>query len=80
MINNKLNSLRAEREKNDAKIAKLKDANKELDGKITELENTCIVGMVREYSMTPELLAELSDAMKNGKAPGKAVMEVEHED
>lgn len=66
MTNNKLNSLRGEREKNNEKISKLQEANKELDEKITELENTCIVGMVREHSMTPEQLAELLLKLKNG--------------
>ena len=79
MTNNKLNSLRAERRKNDEKIAKLNDANTELDGNITELENTCIIGIVREYALTPELLAELLSSVKKGVIPGKAALEVEHE-
>ena len=44
----KIVKLKTEREKNRDKISELQARNKELDGEITELENTDIVGMVRE--------------------------------
>ncbi len=68
-MNTKVQSLQSEREGNLAKIAKLQNRNKEIDAKITELENTSIIGMVREYSLTPDMLAELLNAMKSGKLP-----------
>jgi cell division protein FtsB len=55
----KIVKLKTEREKNSNKISELQARNKKLDGEITELENTDIVGMVRELGLTPESLAEL---------------------
>ena len=55
----KIVKLKTEREKNNSKISELQARNKKLDGEITELENTDIVGMVRELGLTPESLAEL---------------------
>jgi cell wall-associated NlpC family hydrolase len=55
----KIVKLKTEREKNSDKISELQARNKKLDGEITELENTDIVGMVRELGLTPESLAEL---------------------
>ena len=68
-MNTKIQSLQSEREGNLAKIAKLQNRNKEIDAKIIELENTSIIGLVREYSLTPDMLAELLNAMKSGKLP-----------
>ena len=50
----KLEKYRAERERNNAKIAELKEENRELDRLITELENTEIIGLVRAENMRPE--------------------------
>ena len=61
-MNPKLNKMRAEREKNERKIAVCRSRNAELDKKITELENLEIVGMVRSMGMTPEELAALIHA------------------
>ena len=57
-MSKKLEKYRAEREKNNAKIAELKEENRELDRVITELENTEIIGLVRAENMRPEELAE----------------------
>lgn len=46
-MSSKINRLRAERGKNDEKIAVLRARNNEIDKQITELENLDIVGMVR---------------------------------
>ena len=57
-MSKKLEKYRAERDKNNAKIAELKEENRELDRVITELENTEIIGLVRVENMRPEELAE----------------------
>lgn len=46
-MSSKINRLRAERGKNDEKIAVLRARNNEIDKQITELENLDIVGIVR---------------------------------
>ena len=66
-MSSKINRLRAERGKNDEKIAVLRARNNEIDKQITELENLDIVGMVRSMGMTPEELAALIKASKNGQ-------------
>lgn len=66
-MSSKINRLRAERGKNDEKIAVLRARNNEIDKQITELENLDIVGMVRSMGMTPEELAALIEASKNGQ-------------
>ena len=63
-MSSKINRLRAERGKNDEKIAVLRARNNEIDKQITELENLDIVGMVRSMGMTPEQLAALIQASK----------------
>ena len=57
-MSKKLEKYRAERDRNNAKIAELKEENRELDRVITELENTEIIGLVRAENMRPEELAE----------------------
>ena len=63
-MSSKINRLRAERGKNDEKIAVLRARNNEIDKQITELENLDIVGMVRSMGMTLEQLAALIQASK----------------
>lgn len=58
-MNPKIEKLKAERSKNAEKISTLQERNRKLNEQITKLENTDIVGMVREIGMTPEQLAEL---------------------
>ena len=53
-MNSKITRLRAERGKNDEKIAALRARNNEIDRQIIELENLDIVGMIRSVGMTPE--------------------------
>jgi hypothetical protein len=64
----KIVKLKTEREKNRDKISELQARNKELDGEITELENTDIVGMVRELGLTPESLGQLLKGLKKSPA------------
>ena len=55
----KIAKIRAAIDKNDARIAAWQEKNRALKNQLIELENTDIVGMVREIGMTPEELAEL---------------------
>ena len=64
----KIVKLKTEREKNRDKISELQARNKELDGEITELENTDIVGLVRELGLTPESLGQLLKNLKKSPA------------
>ncbi|MFR0797907.1 MAG: DUF4315 family protein [Oscillospiraceae bacterium] len=48
-MNPKIIKLKAERAKNDEKIAALRSRNRELDESIVELENTDIIGLARAY-------------------------------
>lgn len=68
-MNPKITKLQAERGKNVDKISVLQTRNREIDGQITELENLDIVGIVRDNGITPEMLAELIQAMKQKSIP-----------
>ena len=68
-MNPKLPKLKAEKEKNLRRIDSLNARNEEIDAKIMELENTDIVGIVRENGITPEALAELLKTLKNDILP-----------
>ena len=61
--------LKAERAKNDAKIAALQSRNRELDESIVELENTDIIGLARATGMSMEELAQFLTQLKRGGAP-----------
>ncbi len=67
-MNKKIQKLRVERAKNDEKVAELLARNKEIDDEITELENTDIIGIVRESGLTPDELVELIQRMKSDPA------------
>lgn len=69
----KIEKLRAERDVHIEKARKHTDAAKELEGKITDLENTSIIGMVRQSGLTPAELLELIELFK--ESPVKAVNE-----
>ena len=58
-MNPKIAKLRAEKNKNCDRISSLQERNKRIDERILKLENTDILGMVRELGMTPDQLAEL---------------------
>ena len=66
-MNPKIQKLRAEQEKNNEKIRKLQERNAELKEQIRELENTDIVGIVRDTGITPEELAALLQTLKQEK-------------
>jgi len=67
-MNPKVKNLLAEKEKNRQKIANLQAKNQEIDAMIKEIENTDIIGLVRENSMTPDMLAELIKSWKENEA------------
>ena len=66
-MNKKVVKLRAERANNDEKIAALQSRNEEIDRQIIELENTDIIGMVRESGLNPDMLAALIQSMKQNR-------------
>lgn len=68
-MNPKISRLRAEREKNNGKIAALQTRNRELDESIVELENTDIIGLARATGMSMEELAQFLTQLKRGGAP-----------
>ena len=68
-MNPKIIKLKAERAKNDAKIAALQSRNRELDESIVELENIDIIGLARATGMSMEELAQFFTRLKRGGAP-----------
>lgn len=68
-MNPKINKLKAEKAKNLRKIAEMIARNEEINAQVTELENLDIIGMVRDNSITPELLAELIREAKKHPLP-----------
>ena len=68
-MNPKISRLRAEREKNNGKIAALQTRNREIDSQIMELENTDIIGLARATGMSMEELAQFLTQFKRGGAP-----------
>lgn len=69
-MNPKVIKLKAEREKNCAKIEKLTARNKKIDVDIVDIENTDIVDMVREQGLTPDMLMDLLQRMQKNPLPG----------
>ena len=68
-MNPKIIKLKAERAKNDEKIAALRSRNRELDESIVELENTDIIGLARASGMSMEELAQFLTRLKRGGTP-----------
>lgn len=68
-MNPKVAKLKEEREKNCEKITALQARNKKIDVSITEIENTDIIGMVRDFAFSPDQLMELLRAMKKTPMP-----------
>lgn len=67
-MNPKIEKLRQERAKNDSRIQSFQTRNKAIDSRIEALENTDIIGMVRENGITPEALARLITKLKTDPA------------
>ena len=68
-MNPKIIKLKAERTKNDEKIAALRSRNRVLDESIVELENTDIIGLARATGMSMEELAQFLTQLKRGGTP-----------
>ena len=71
-MNPKVVKLKEEREKNSSKIASLQARNKKIDADILAIENTDIIGMVREYGFSPDELMELIKAATKNPIPAPA--------
>lgn len=76
-MNSKIKKLKAERKKNDEKIAVCRSRNAEIDKQIMELENLDIIGLVRSMGLTPEQLAALIQPSGNA-APAVREEETDH--
>lgn len=63
-MNPKIKKLREEKEKNQSRITRLQHRNKVIDEKVIELENTEIIGLVRESSMDLDALATFLQSQK----------------
>ena len=79
-MNPKIMKLRGELEKNKSKISDLQGRNRELEKQIRELEDTDIIGMVRENGMTMEQFAELFRRMQVAPAPATSEKEALNHD
>ena len=82
-MNPKVEKLREEKAKNCAKIEKLTARNKVIDETVRSLENSDIIGLVREMGLTPDGLAELLASLKAAPVPvsnPKTSKEESHED
>ena len=73
-MNPKILKLREELDKNRNKIADLQAKNRELEKKLRELEDTDIIGMVREHGMSMEEFIELFHKMRGTQTTGKEVI------
>ena len=67
-MNPKVEKLRAELDKNKAKISGLQSRCREIEHQITELENGDILELVHSHSLDITQLAALIDAMKTNPA------------
>ena len=79
-MNTKILMLRGELEKNKRKISDLQGRNRELEKQIRELEDTDIIGMVRENGITMEQFAELFRRMQTAPAPATSEKEALNHD
>ena len=69
-----------ENHENKGKISDLQGRNRELEKQIRELEDTDIIGMVRENGMTMEQFAELFRRMQAAPAPATSEKEALNHD
>ena len=72
-MNQKIQKIVTEIEKIKGKITTQQARLRELEQQKTELENTEIVGMVRGLEVTPEELASIIQAIRNGNTGGLPV-------
>ena len=74
-MNPKIQKLKAEKEKLLVKRASIDARCDAIDAQITELENTDIVGIVREMGVTPDELAELLKKLMESPLPSEKTEE-----
>ena len=74
-MNPKIPKLKAEKEKLLTKRASIDARCDAIDAQITELENTDIVGIVREMGVTPDELAELLKKLMESPLPSEKTEE-----
>ena len=79
-MNAKITKLRADNARDREKIASLQAKCKKRDQQIRELENTEIIGLVRETGMTIEQFAELFQNMKGALPPAQVAPPQEEAD
>ena len=72
-MNPKINKLKAEKAKKLRRIAEMTARNEEIDAQVTELENLDIIGMVRDYGLSPDQLMELLRELKQTPIPEDSV-------
>ena len=72
-MNPKVVKLKEVLEKNSEKIVKLQARNKTIKTTIIEIENTDIIGMVRDYGLSPDQLMELLRELKQTPIPEDSV-------
>lgn len=68
-MNPKIVKLREEKAKNCTKIEKLTARNEVIDETVKSLENSDIIGLVREQGLTPDELAALLASLKAAPLP-----------
>ena len=63
-MNKKIKKLLEEKEKNEEAISRKQARNAEIDRQVEQLENTDIIGIVREHQLHPDQLADLLRSLK----------------
>jgi predicted nuclease with TOPRIM domain len=66
-MNPKMQKLRQEHEKNEARMERLKGRNRAIEKKLQELESTEILGLVHQYDMDAEQLAAFLSRINLGE-------------
>ncbi|MBQ9408503.1 MAG: DUF4315 family protein [Clostridia bacterium] len=77
-MNPKIRKIDEETAKNNAKIAKLQERNRELAHQRMEIENTDIIGLVRSVGLTPDQLAALIRGAKPTQQERRDPAQEEH--
>ena len=68
-MNSKIKKLMSENEKDQAKLAVIQARIDDRNAQIQEIENTEIIGVYREYNLTPDQFAALIQQIKAGGIP-----------
>ena len=68
-MNSKIKKLTAANEKDQAKLAVIQARIDDRNAQIQEIENTEIIGVYREYNLTPDQFAALIQQIKAGGIP-----------